>query len=152
MESMVFLCFFKNWGMVALQCCVSVCCTKMWSTTYTCIYPLLLGPPQPHPTPVGHHRALSWVPCTMHQVPTSYVLHMAVHVCQYQPLSSSSSLPHPSLHKSILYICVSTPALQIHSSVPVFYIPHICVNILCFHWLSHFQKSSLCSYWSLLSL
>jgi len=33
---------------------------------YTCIYPLPLQPPShtsPHPTPLSHHRALSWAPC-----------------------------------------------------------------------------------------
>ena len=148
---MVFPCFLKNWGTAALQCCISFCCAKMWiSHTDVHVSPPPRTSPAP-PTPLGHHRALSWVPCAMQQVPTSYVSHIAAHMCQYQSLSSSSSLSHPSVHKSILCICVSLPALQIRSSVPVFYAPHICVNILCFHWL-HFQKSSLCSCWCLLSL
>ena len=34
---------------------------------YICIYALPLGPPSypPHPTPLGHHRELSWAPCRM---------------------------------------------------------------------------------------
>ena len=38
-------------------------------------YPLRLGPPSHvHLTPPGHHRALSWAPCFMQQVLTSYRL------------------------------------------------------------------------------
>ena len=29
----------------------------------------------PHPTPLGHHRALSWAPCAIQQVPTSYLFY-----------------------------------------------------------------------------
>ena len=34
-----------------------------------------------------------------------------------------------SVHKSVLYICVSISALQTGSSVPFFQVPHICVSI-----------------------
>ena len=30
-------------------------------------------PPPPHPTPLGHHRALSWAPCAIQKLPTSYL-------------------------------------------------------------------------------
>ena len=32
-------------------------------------------------------------------------------------------------HKSVLYVCISIPALQIDSSVPFFWIPDMCVNV-----------------------
>ena len=32
-----------------------------------------LHPPCPHPTPLGHHRALNWAPCTIQQLPTTYL-------------------------------------------------------------------------------
>ena len=38
-------------------------------------------PPQPHPTYLGHHRALNWVPCAIEQVPTSYLFY--THYCIY---------------------------------------------------------------------
>ena len=40
----------------------------------------------------------------------------------------SLSFPH-CVHKSALYVSISTAALQIDSSVPSFQIPYVCVNI-----------------------
>ena len=38
-------------------------------------------------------------------------------------------LPSPSpIHKSVLYLCVSIPVLQIGSSIPFFQIPYMCIN------------------------
>ena len=56
---------------------------------------------------------------------------MSVFQC-YSLSSSHPLLPH-CVHKFVLYICVSVPALQIGSSVPFFYILYICINInICF--------------------
>ena len=51
--------------------------------------------------------------------------------------SSSPSLSHPPLclcfHMSVLYNCLSIPALQTSSSLPSFWLPHTCINIhICF--------------------
>ena len=51
-----------------------------WSESAICIHippPLTLLPtPLPHPTPLGHRRALSWAPCAIQQLPTSYLFYM----------------------------------------------------------------------------
>ena len=68
--------FFLNWNILQSQCCVSLFCTTLWfSYMHTYIpSPLSLHPP-PHPTPLGHHRALSWIPCVIQQLPTSYLFY-----------------------------------------------------------------------------
>ena len=42
---------------------------------------------------------------------------------------------------SVLYMCISIPALHIHSPVPFFWIPYICINIYLFF---SFWLASLC--------
>ena len=57
---------------------------------------------------------------------------MVVHTCQSQ---SPNSFPLTTLCPLfVLYICISFPALQVSSSIPFFYIPHIYVLIysICF--------------------
>ena len=62
------------------------------------------------------------------------VLYILVYICRSQPRNSSHHHPLPpvsplGVFKVVLYICVSISVLQTASSVPFFYIPHICVNI-----------------------
>ena len=40
-----------------------------WTDTYT------PWPSSLHPTPLGHHRALSWAPCTKQHLPSSYLFY-----------------------------------------------------------------------------
>ena len=55
-----------NWRIIALQSCVGFCLMTIWiSPKCVCAYPLHPGPLSHtlYLTPLGHHRALSWVPC-----------------------------------------------------------------------------------------
>lgn len=69
------LLFFKNWGIVPLQCRVSFCCiNKVSSHMHMCFLPL--GPP-PTLTPKlcpsrSSPRVLSWALCARQQLPTNY--------------------------------------------------------------------------------
>ena len=52
--------------------------------------------------------------------------------------------PPPCVHQSARYICVSVRSLQIGSSVPSFWIPYICINIVCvFLFLTYLAISIL---------
>ena len=111
-------------GVVSLQYCVSFCYTMKWiSYMYTYIPYLLNLPPtsNPHPTHLGHHRAPSWAPCALQQVPTSYLFYtrLCIYVNPNLPMHPTPLSP-PRVHMFILYICVCIPALQIGSSVPFF--------------------------------
>ena len=86
--------FFKcfSWSIVALQSCVSFCCTMKWiSHICTCIpCPLGLPPALTPSTPLGHHRALSQARFTIQQVPRSWLacggIYLSVPLPQFVPL------------------------------------------------------------------
>ena len=115
--------FFLNWSIIALQCRVSFCCTTSISymyTYYTYIPSFLsLAHTSPPSHPLGHHRAPSCAPCAIQQPPLA-ALRMVVYIRQCT-LNLSHPLPFlPCVHKCVLYIRVSIPALQIGSSVQIF--------------------------------
>ena len=71
------------------------------------------------PTPLGHHRATGWAPCVIQQLLTSYPPYTqeCAHVDATSSVCYTLSLP-TFVHKSLPYICTSTPSLQTGSSVP----------------------------------
>ena len=80
-----------NWRVIALQYCVGFCrTTRSISWNYTCISSLLCFLPPPPSQPLGQHRALSWAPCAIQQLPS--VSHIALHICQCYPLNLSHPL------------------------------------------------------------
>ena len=99
------------------------CGTTKWiSYTYTSLPSLLGLPPPPHPPHLGHHRAPSWAPCAIQQVPTSYLFYTwwCIYVNPNLPVHPTLPFPAPRVHMSVLYACVSIPVPQIGSSVPFF--------------------------------
>ena len=66
--------------------------------------------------------------------------YMFLVVCLFFYLNSNDpAWPLLCCGKSILYLCISIPALQLGSSVPFFWIPHVCVNtqyLFFFFWLT----------------
>ena len=96
------------------------------SQIYT--YPLCLSlPPIPlsHPAPLGH-RARGGTPHAIQHFLNSQ-LSYTWQCIYFNSLPTFSSPCY--IHKSVLYIHVSIPDLQINSSVPFFQIPCICVNM-----------------------
>ena len=92
--------------------------------TYTYIPPppswTSLTPP-PHRTLAGHHRAPSWAPCAVQQAPIRYLFHTWQCIC----ISATLPMPpthsvHHCVHLSLLYVCISIPALWTGPSVPFF--------------------------------
>ena len=108
---------------------------------YVYIYPLPPGSPshpQPHPTPLGHHRAPSWAPCAMQELPTSFYfthgsVYMSIPISHFIPPSPFP--PCPKVHS--LHLCLySYPANRFISTILL--ILYTCVNIQCFSLLTYF--------------
>ena len=103
------------------------------SQLYVCIYPLF-GPTfyLPNTTHLGHHRALSWAPCDLQQVPlTIYFTHTVVSVPIFQFIQPS--FPTPCVPMSVLYVWK-----QVHLYYPSRF--HICALIcdIFSFWLTSF--------------
>ena len=106
-----------------IQCCISFCCTTMWiSSMYTHIPSCLDPPPRPPIPPIQVITEL-WaeLPALYSSFSQLSVLHLVVYICYSYSLIPSHSPPcPPHVHLSILYICISIPALQIGSPVLFF--------------------------------
>ena len=140
-----------NWRIIASQCCVNLCCTTKWIIyIYVCVFiyikyiPSLLSllPSLPRPTPLDHHRALSWASCA--------VLHVVVYICQCYCLSSSYLLL-PLLRLQVLSLNLCPYALEIGSSVMGFRSllePQLC-TFRASQVTLHFSGKILTSQWRL---
>ena len=87
---------------------------------YMSPYPLSLEPPShpPYPTPLGHCKAQNRSPCAMLLLPTSQLFYIgSVYMSMLLSLCPSFALP-PHVIKSIFYVYLFIPALQLGSSVP----------------------------------
>ena len=81
-------------------------------------YPLPLASPShpPYLTPLGGHRALSWSPCAMQQLPTSYLFYIWQCIYVNATFSLRPSLPTPL--KSVLNVCIySCPTTRFISTI-----------------------------------
>ena len=122
---LLLLLFGFNWSIIALWGFVGFCCTMKWMG-YMCVYIpsfLSLPPITPsYPSRSSQSTELS----SLCQTATGHLLSVlpkctragaALSIC----LTLSSPLPAPHVHKSLLYVHVSIPALKIGSSALFFW-------------------------------
>ena len=103
------------------------------------------------PSHLGHQCALSRLPELYSKFQTVvYFIHninsvfTSIPASQFLPPDSSPPLPL-GIHTFVLYICVSVSALQIRSSVPFFWTPHMGINM----WYLYFSDLRHCVWHSL---
>ena len=92
-----------SWTIVALYCCQFLLFSKV-NQLYVYLCPLSFG----FPSHLGHHRALSGVPCAVHEVLISYLFYRVsvVYTCQSQsPNSFHSPLSMVSIHLFSISVC-----------------------------------------------
>ena len=107
--------------------------------------PVLNPPPNSLPTPslwvVPLHSL--WVPCFIYRTWTGHLFHIWKYTCFNAILSNHSTFAFSHrVQKSVLFICVSFAVSHIELSLPYFWIPYICINIL--YWCFSFWLTLLC--------
>ena len=110
------------WSITASQYCQFLLHNKA-NEPHAYTYPLPLEPPShpPYPTPLGitKHQANLPVPCCCFP-PANYFMFSSVYMLMLLSLRPSFPLP-PNVLKSIFYVYLFIPALQLGSSVPFFF-------------------------------
>ena len=103
--------FFFNCSIIALQCYVFLMYSKV-SQLYIYRFPLPLEPPShpaPYPAHLSHHRAPSWAPCAIQQVPTGlFYTWECIDVNPNLPICSPVPFPH-CVHMSIPFASLFLP-------------------------------------------
>ena len=92
----------------------------------------LASPPPPHPSRLSQsvRRGPLCNTATSHPVWDGYLMPESLYMLTLLSQPSHSLPPHCA-HKSILYVCVSIPSLQIGSSIAFFWIPYIYTLTYC---------------------
>ena len=73
-------------------------------------------PASPHPTHLSHHSALSWALCAIGSRWLS-ILHTVEYIYMSNPNFQVIPRHPPQIHRSMLHICNSFPAMELGSSV-----------------------------------
>ena len=129
----VFICidhyfFLKHlyWSIIALQWCVSFCFITNWISYMHTYIPISMPPPCVSLPPSLSHisrwlQSMSWSPCAMQLLPTSYFTFGSVYMSMLLSYFIPAYLPPPRVLKSILYVCVFIPVLPLNSSELLFF-------------------------------
>ena len=115
------------------------------------MYLLPLEPPtSPHPsTHLGHHRALGWAPCIIHQLPTGLPLLQWWWICFSVTVSVHPNFSFPCcVHKSVLYSCPADKVLSTIFLDSKWYMS-IYISFSYFTLYKQTGSSSMDSFWSL---
>ena len=122
------------WSIIALYCCVSFCCTMKWiSYMYTYIPCLLNLPLASLPaTPLGHHRAQSWAPCVIQQLPANCLIHGGVCMSILITFSSHPSSPPASTCPFCAFASLFLPCRLVHLYYFFRFHMHLLKSDVCF--------------------
>ena len=103
-----FLSLFKLEANCFIILCWFLC--KMMQISSKCMHiPFLLNLPltPPHPTSLDHHRAPSWDPYAMKQLPTSYFIHGSVYMSVLYGFKGNRSKASQQDFRTSLKICLT---------------------------------------------
>ena len=130
----LFFALFFNWSIIALQCCLSLCCTTTWiSCKYTYIpSPLSL----PDPSPPGHRRVAGWALRSTAAFHWLAISHMVACISEKEMAPHSSTLAWK-------IPCMEEPGrLQSMGSLRVGYDWAISLSLFTFmHWRRKWQPT-----------